>query len=284
MRKLINSLPLFAILLFLGGCVLPFPNPKTNDIIVNQSYGSHQRNKLDVYLPEQHDTSTTTVLLIHGGSWIAGDKGGAELKDLRNRLLDAGHAVASMNYRYACGNYLKQMEDVGNALNYLSVHADDWNLNANKFALIGVSAGGHLALLYSYAFDENELVKTVISYVGPTDLTDPLFHQYINNYNLTSTLEQLLGATYQQDSALYAEASPLFHTSDCPTLLLYGGMDDLVPKEQGIALFDTLVANAIEADTTITKKGTHNIYGPGNQYQNAIENEVLDWLQLHLNQ
>lgn len=281
MLKRVKIFPVAIILLCLGGCLFPFP--KGTDVFLNQSYGPHQRNKLDVFLPEQHDTATTTVLLIHGGAWIAGDKAGAELKDLRNRLLESGHAVASMNYRYACGDYRKQMEDVENALNHLSTHAVEWNVNPNKFALIGVSAGAHLAMLYSHAFDEAEQVKTVISYVGPTDLTDSLFHQYINNYNLMSTVELLLGATYQQDSALYAEASPLFHTSDCPTLLLYGGMDDLVPKEQGIAMFDTLVANAIITDTTITTKGTHNIYGPGNMYKNALENEVLDWLQLHLN-
>jgi len=282
MKKLINIIPLLIGCLFLGGCLLPFP--KGTNVLLNQSYGSHQRNKLDVFLPEQHDTSTTTVLLVHGGAWVAGDKAGAELKDLRNKLLDAGHAVASMNYRYACGDYHKQMEDVENALNHLSIHADEWNVNPEKFALIGVSAGGHLALLYAYAFDENEFVKTVISYVGPTDLTNPLFHQYINNYNLMYSLEELLGASYQQDSALYAEASPLFHISNCPTLLLYGGLDDLVPKEQGIALFDTLSAHSVVADTTIPALGTHNIYGPGNQYKNAIEDEVVDWLQLHLNQ
>jgi len=282
MRKFITPILALVGLLFLSGCLLPFP--KETDVFLNQSYGSHQRNKLDVFLPDHHDTSTATVMLIHGGAWISGDKAGAELKDLRNRLLDAGHAVASMNYRYACGDYLKQMEDVGNALNHLSVNANKWDVNAHKFALIGVSAGGHLALLYAYAFDENEFVKTVISYVGPTDLTDSLFHQYINNYNLMASLELFLGASYEQNPALYAEASPLSQVSSCPTLLLYGGMDDLVPKEQGIALFDTLVANAIVADTTIPALGAHNIYGPGNQYKNAIENEVVDWLQLHVNQ
>lgn len=281
MLGLVKIIPVALILLCLGGCLLPFP--KGTDVFLNQSYGSHQRNKLDVFLPEQRDTSTTTVLLIHGGAWVAGDKAGAELKDLRNRLLESGHAVASMNYRYACGDFHKQMEDVGAALNYLSAYAGKWEVNPDRFALIGISAGGHLALLYGHASDEHERVKTVISYVGPTDLTNSLFHQYINNYNLMYSLELLLGATYQQDSALYAAASPLFHTSNCPTLLLYGGMDDLVPKEQGIAMFDTLVANAVITDTTITKKGTHAIYGPGNMYKNALENEVLDWLQLHLN-
>ena len=275
------AVPLLVVLLFTG-CILPFP--KGTEALQNQSYGSHQRNKIDVFLPEERDTSTEIILLIHGGAWVAGDKGGAELKDIRNSLLEAGYAVASMNYRYACGDYHKQMEDVDNALNHLSSHATEWNVNSERYALMGFSAGGHLALLYGHAFDSNNRVKTVISNVGPTDLTNSLFHQYINNYNLMYSIEQLLGATFEEDSALYAEASPLFHSSNCPTLFLYGGMDDLVPKEQGIAMFDTLIANGVVADTTIPAQGTHNVYGPNNIYKNQIDNEVLDWLQLHLNQ
>jgi acetyl esterase/lipase len=270
------------ILVLFSGCILPFP--KGTEFLNNKSYGSDERNRIDIFLPEQRDTSTETVMLIHGGAWVAGDKAGPELKEIRNTLLESGYAVASMNYRYACGEYHKQMEDVGLALEYLSSHAAEWNVNSERYALVGFSAGGHLSLLYSHAFNQNHLVKTVISNVGPTDLTNSLFRQYIANYSLTYTLEQLLGATFEEDSALYAEASPLFHSSNCPTLFLYGGLDDLVPKEQGIAMFDTLIANGVVADTTIPALGTHNINGPSNVYKSQIENEVLDWLQLHLNQ
>ncbi|MBI1287048.1 MAG: alpha/beta hydrolase fold domain-containing protein [Flavobacteriales bacterium] len=256
--------------------------PKGTDVHLNESYGPDQRNKLDMYLPDVRDTSTKTVMLIHGGAWVAGDKGGAELKDVRNQLLEAGYAVASMNYRYACGDYHKQMEDVGNALNHIVAHADGWKIGSSRFALMGYSAGGHLALLYAHVFDEQNLVQTVISNVGPTDLTDSLFRQYAANYNLSWTLEQLIGATYEEDSSLYAEASPLFNWSDCPTLLIYGGMDDLVPEEQGVAMFDTLMVNGVITDTIIPIQGTHNVYGPNNIYKQRVDQRVLDWLQNHL--
>lgn len=278
--KFVYPVVLLSLVLLLG--CLNFL-PKHTDAHYNQSYGPDQRNKLDIYLPENRDTSTETVMLIHGGAWVAGDKGGGELKDIRNRLLDAGYAVASMNYRYACGDYHKQMEDVGNALNHIVLRSEEWNINSERFGLMGFSAGGHLALLYAYAFDEGNLVKTVISNVGPTDLTDSLFHQYVSNYNLMWTLEQLLDATFAENPSIYEEASPIYRWSNRPTLLLYGGMDDLVPKEQGIALFDTLIANGVIADTTINPWGTHNIYGPNNLYKGQIDQEVEDWLSTYLN-
>ena len=273
---------LLSVTALLAGCVLPFP--KGTEVHQNQSYGAHQRNKLDVFLPEQRDTSTETVVLIHGGAWVAGDKAGEELKGIRNRLLGSGFAVASMNYRYACGDHLKQMEDVGNALQHLSENAAQWNINSQRFALLGFSAGGHLALLHGHAFNQNGLVRTVISNVGPTDLTDPLLHQSLASYGIMYTLEQLLGATYAEDSALYAQASPVFSPSQLPTLLLYGALDDLVPKEQGIVMFDTLSAFGAVVDTTIPTLGTHNIYGPNNMYRDQLENEIIDWLHLHLNE
>lgn len=258
--------------------------PEGTDALYNRSYGPHNRNKLDVFLPEERDTSTETVVLIHGGAWVAGDKGGVEFKDTRNLLLNAGYAVASMNYRYACGDFRKQMEDVDNALQYLVANTEEWQINNSRFALIGVSAGGHLALLYGHNYDHNKLVKTVISYVGPTDLTSSLFHQYASNYGIMWTLEQLVGDSFENDSMIYADASPLFHSSNCPSLLIYGGLDDLVPKEQGIAMFDTLTANGVFTDTIVPAQGTHNVYGPNNMYKNQIELEVEGWLQTHLNQ
>lgn len=264
-------------LLGLTSCIKPLPDG--TETFRNQSYGSHQRNKIDVFLPEVRDTSTRTVVLVHGGAWVGGDKAGQELKDIRNRLLEEGFAVASMNYRYACGDFTKQMEDIDNALLHLQSNASEWIFNPNKFALIGLSAGGHLSLLYSHAFNQNQLVKTVVSIVGPTDLTDPLFHTYASNYNLYWTIETLMGTEFELDSALYAAASPINHPSNIPTLFIYGAQDDLVPAEQGIAFFDTLNQLQFQADTVVPPLGTHSVNGPSNQYKEMIESEITHWLE-----
>ena len=38
------------------------------------SYGSHQRQKLDLYLPENHAPSNTYLIFLYGGGLVAGDK------------------------------------------------------------------------------------------------------------------------------------------------------------------------------------------------------------------
>ena len=270
----------FLLTLFLVSCLNPFP--KGTDVFYNRSYGPDIRNKVDVYLPQERGSETETVVLIHGGAWVAGDKGGAELKDVRNMLLEEGYAVASMNYRYACGDYHKQMEDVDNALAYLTSSAVEWNIGSERFGLVGMSAGGHLALLYGHAFNQDSVVKTVVSIVGPTDLTNPQFHSYANNYGIMWTLEELVGTTFAEDSAAFAEASPLFRSTNCPSLFIYGGIDDLVPKEQGIARYDTLQNNGVPSDTLIPANGSHNVYGPNNIYKTQVDEKILGWINTHL--
>ncbi len=275
----ISAFTLVLALLFSGCIHFPAQNA---DVFRNQSYGPHQRNKLDIFLPEHRDSTTTTVVLVHGGAWVAGDKGGGELRDIRNILLESGYAVASINYRYACEDFMKQMEDIAGALDLLRNNAEDWRINDSRFALMGFSAGGHLALLYTHAFDTADVVKTVVSVVGPTDLTDSLFQAYATNYNLWWTVEKLVGTTLIEDATAYQNASPLYNWSNKPTLLVYGAQDDLVPAQQGIALFDTLVSHQIPTDTVVPELGTHNVHGPNNQYKVYVETEVLSWLETFL--
>jgi len=104
---------------------------------------------------------------------------------------------------------------------------------SNKYYFLGVSAGAHLSLLYTYT-KNNGNIKAVCSIVGPTNFTDP---NYINsenpNFNLLATT--FLGDTYQNNPQLYQDASPMFqvNNSSAPTILFYGGNDPLIPSSQG---------------------------------------------------
>ena len=117
----------------------------------NQSYGPYQRNKMDVYFPTYHDSSTAIVMLVHGGGWVAGNKTDWTA-EIINTITQQGYAVATINYRYADGDFHHQMQDVQMAVNYVNAHAADWKTAQNKFALIGASAGGNLSLLFGHLY------------------------------------------------------------------------------------------------------------------------------------
>jgi acetyl esterase/lipase len=57
--------------------------------------GGHQRNRLDLYLPEKAEGRLPLVVWIHGGAWKAGSKDNCPAVFLAAK----GYAVASINYR-----------------------------------------------------------------------------------------------------------------------------------------------------------------------------------------
>ncbi|HRQ50105.1 MAG TPA: alpha/beta hydrolase, partial [Agriterribacter sp.] len=86
-----------------------------------------------------------------------------------------GYIVVSMNYRLVKDGqdrFPAQIEDVTKALAFISKNAGKYEYNGNEYALMGGSAGAHLAMLYAYGYDHAKQVKTVIDLWGPTDFTD----------------------------------------------------------------------------------------------------------------
>ena len=217
------------------------------------------------------------VILIHGGGWIAGDKTNWSA-NIINSIVHQGYAVSCINYRYGCGDYRKQMQDLSMALAYLDSNATAWRTARHKYGMVGASAGGHLALLYAHAFDTAHEVKAVVSMVGPTDLTDSLLYNGLDKYQLRYVLQQFLGDTFEHNPQLYASASPIFNYSNVPSLFIHGRNDDLVPAMQGARMYDVLRQHNIPADTTYFDNAGHDLFGPKGANTAQILSETNQWL------
>src|SRR5262245_38053365 len=76
----------------------------------------HERNKLDLYLPENSDGPLPVLVWIHGGAWRQGSKDRCPLVS----FVGKGYAVASINYRYIQqAEFPAQIEDCKAALRFL---------------------------------------------------------------------------------------------------------------------------------------------------------------------
>ena len=114
-----------------------------------------------------------TIVLIHGGGWVSGDK--RSLEEIARRLARDGFTVANINYRLAnsaSNHYPAGIDDARAAVVFLKTHAADFKIDANRMVSFGTSAGGNLAIELGMSHS----VKAVIDFYGPTNFTDPHLH------------------------------------------------------------------------------------------------------------
>src|SRR5690606_4763367 len=190
--------------------------------------------KLDYYAPAKASLGTTgrapCVVVVHGGGWDSGDRG--QMAPLNAYLASAGYAVASLDYRLAPGHvYPAPVEDVVSALDFLRAGADDLGIDPARFALLGRSAGGQIALQAAYFPSRAPAVRGVIAFYAPADMvfgyslpTSPLI------MDSRKVMEQYLGSSYPEHPEKYTASSPLAQVGENspPTLLLHGRRDVLV--------------------------------------------------------
>jgi acetyl esterase/lipase len=215
----------------------------STQIIHGASYGIHTAQALDIYLPPNRSASSTKILvIIHGGGFNAGGKDelSAYIRPMQARL--AEYAFFNITYRQATTNdtlFPAQENDVKVALEFIINNSANFNVS-KKVVLLGVSAGGTLALLQGYKYNEPVIPKAIVSFFGPTDLMDLYKHSW--NPLVPFTLRQVTGKTPIEDPSIYTSSSPInFVSADSPpTILFQGGLDPLVNKKQQSMLQDRL--------------------------------------------
>ena len=206
--------------------------------IKDTSYGDDTRHKVDLYLPENRNSNTKLLLMIHGGAWTSGNKSDLTESALALRKLDPTLAIANINYRFVNGKSVliqDQINDLDKAIKFILSNRSNFNIG-NKIALVGASSGSHLAMMYAYKYDTEKVVKSVGNYFGPTRLD---VKEWYDSYNLglltpvKDILHPLFGQPWNQE--LYSSYSPysiLTTTNGKPTISFHGGVDLVVPKDQ----------------------------------------------------
>ena len=228
---------------------------------LNIEYETDINQKFDLYLPANRTATTKIMILVHGGGWASGDKSDMNpIKDLIRQDFP-NLAIVNINYKLADANnspYPMQIEDITSVINYLKENKLKYTISEN-IGFLGTSAGAHLSLLWSYAFDTNKKVDMVCSIVGPTNFTDPA---YLNNTN--PDLQELLDLFGEQTSLSFLEEASPFHQVTAqapPTILFYGGQDPLIPTTQGTDLRDKLQTLGVIHEFTLYENEGHGWVG-----------------------
>jgi len=244
--------------------------------ITNVSYGTDGAQKMDVYLPANRSTATTKVIvMIHGGGWTSGDKSdfAAFIDTIKRRFPD--YAVFNINYRLSTGTanlFPTQENDVKAAIQFIFDKGNEYKIS-NKYVLIGASAGAHLAMLQGYKYSTPVKAKAIVSFFGPSDMTEMYNNPVGGNPLLSLLVAQAMGATPATNAALYTSSSPVTFISSAsmPTILIHGGIDPLVNASHSVAVKNKLTTAGVANQYVFYPTGGHGDWDAAT-YANAFNN------------
>jgi acetyl esterase/lipase len=222
----------------------------------------HERQRLDLYLPENAAGPLPVIVWIHGGAWLAGSKDFAgEVVD----FVEKGYAVASIGYRLSQhAQFPAQIEDCKAAIRWLRANADKYGLDGDHIGVGGPSAGGHLAALVGTTGDVQELegdgghadqssrVQAVVDFFGPSDFSQMSAHSEkgspLNHDAPDSPEARLIGGPVQENPEKVQRANPIHYLTkdDPPFLIVHGDRDSIVPCHQSELLDEALKQEGIE--------------------------------------
>jgi acetyl esterase/lipase len=119
--------------------------PTVAPTLANVPYGAHERQVMDFW-KARSERPTPLVFYIHGGGWVRGDKNEAPNID---KFLAAGISVVSINYRFSWQAQLAGVKppvewpirDAARALQFVRSKAAEWNIDKQRIAASGQSAG-----------------------------------------------------------------------------------------------------------------------------------------------
>jgi acetyl esterase/lipase len=256
-------------------------------------YGRVDDKPLTLNLFKPEGKQAGLVVYVHGGGWRGGAKEDCPILS----LVRAGYVVASVEYRLTPqAPFPANIQDIKGAIRFLRAEGAMHGIETQRIAIIGSSAGGHLAALAGVSAGVAELEGTVGGHPGvPSDVQAVV--SFFGASNLETILDQstefglsvrvpalqlLLGGSPREKPALARLASPVAHldAKDPPVLLVHGDADPQMPFQQSEELEKACKVAGVPVILHTVVGGKHG----GSEFYDTTRMELVrNFLQKHLN-
>ncbi|HSY19728.1 MAG TPA: alpha/beta hydrolase [Candidatus Acidoferrales bacterium] len=292
-----------------------FP-PYTSELDIVYANVAGTDLKLNAFLPAGRTNPVPAIVEIHGGWWTGGGVataaehvGGWQIF-MRDRL-----AIFSIEYRLGeAGGFPQSIRDCRNAIRFLRQNAKRFNIDPDRMAVTGGSAGGHLSLMVAMVpenFDDGGPVPELagvsarvagsFSYIPPTDFVRFWTEgpdDVITNQDGTITYRRVdekipndvrphfrtlfhgVIPDTVEHKTIYTNTCPIgWIRKDVPPLLICDGeKDPIVPGLEGKELHEKLQAAGADTTYWMTPNGGHAFPG-GPGFEKVLDDFIFRTLR-----
>jgi acetyl esterase/lipase len=243
----------------------------------------NSRQMLDLVQPKKPNGKRLPVVAcIHGGGWRNGSRK-SQLGKLAPIVASGDYVGVSIGYRLSGeAKWPSQIHDCKAAIRWIRANADKYGMDANKIAVWGTSAGGHLVAMLGTSGDVEAMdgsigehtgvssrVACVLDFYGPTNFLLMEKHDIPEarmDHDAPDSPESLLiGGPIQENPDKVATANPITYVTsdDPPFLIVHGDKDPLVTFNQSEMLNAALQQAGVETTLVTVEDGGHGKgFGP----------------------
>ena len=283
----LRSAPLALGLALIAAVLHAQPAGLTRDIEFGRAGG--ESLQLDASVPEGAGPFPV-VILVHGGGWNAGDKGGsnhpgdaADITPWFAPLTAARFTWFSINYRLAPAHpWPAGYEDLLTAIRWVKAHAADYKGDPGRIALFGHSAGGHLVCLAGTRTEADTRVQAVVGFAPVTDLE----YELPLRKGVWTAMQKLLGcpdAFTPEALARLPDLAPINHVKPGlpPFLLIQGDADRTVTPPESRGFQAKLRAAGVPCELILVPGAPHRLLSWAQSDPHFMD-KVIAWVQATL--
>lgn len=227
-----------------------------------------RKEKADVYSPTTLAAGVRVgaVLLMHGGGFNDGDKARGREIQMAVEMVQHGFVCMSINYKLwnkgvKNPTWPQSLYDAKTAVRWLRANADRLQIDPERIAAFGNSAGGNLAAMLAVTTPDDGLepaspfpgmstkVKCAVDLYGALDL--PNYHDM-----------KMFLQTRAENPEIYKKASPVTYVKPgaAPMLLVHGTADETVPHSQAETMAEALKKAGVEHQLELVPEAPHTFY------------------------